>query len=318
MSGPPSGRETWPNFFVAGAPKAGTTALYRFLGQHPDIYLSPIKEPTFFAAGDLLGGAERARVERRRSLEAEALARYLDGPMTEPIHWRMVLEREQYLKLFRDAGNQRAIGEGSVSYFWQPGAPGAIATQLPRARLIFILRDPAERMFSQYLAATYYRPTVSFRDRFQGAMRPGNPWSTWLETGRYATNLRRFFDRFPAGQIRVFLYDEFRTDPGSVLRQVFEFLEIDNHPVETSGRHNEPLVPRFPRLHQIRHRLFGETRPTGPLPLVVRRWIGRVYYRRRRDIRLDPADRQMVVEYFRDEIEQTERIIGRDLAAWRR
>src|SRR6202012_2675308 len=96
-----------PNFFLAGAPKAGTTALYHYLAQHPDIYMSPVKEPNFFA--------EELRFENfsdhfRKLAETRAPAR---GPVPE---WA------DYVKLFEGVNAETAIGEASVSYFWSKNA----------------------------------------------------------------------------------------------------------------------------------------------------------------------------------------------------
>src|SRR5438309_958815 len=88
-----------PNFFIAGAPKSGSTSLYHYLDQHPRIYLSPVKEPTFFGKEDLLSGWWRERTLRQIEKERPVLRSYLDGPMSEE-KWLLVLDHNDYLRLF--------------------------------------------------------------------------------------------------------------------------------------------------------------------------------------------------------------------------
>jgi hypothetical protein len=103
------------NFFIVGAPKAGSTSLYCYLDQHPQIYMSPIKEPCFFATEikpDKFSDAFREPEEK----DLRALQDYVDGPMSDRRFGGLVLEREQSLKLFRNVRAERAIGEASVCY----------------------------------------------------------------------------------------------------------------------------------------------------------------------------------------------------------
>lgn len=139
-----------PNFFIVGAPKAGTTSLYYYLGQHPQIYVSPIKEPHFFAAEMRLENFEPA-LRRRIARDTRGLAEFLCGPMREKRFDGVVADRENYLRLFANANGELAVGEASACYLWLPTAPERIASEIPDARILALLRDPAERAFSQYL-----------------------------------------------------------------------------------------------------------------------------------------------------------------------
>lgn len=131
----------YPNFFVVGAPKAGTTSLYNYLGQHPAIYMSPIKEPAFFAT-DLF---EVKRQMGRPTADPADLRTYLDGPMSEP-RAGVISEWEQYLKLFKNVRQETAIGEASGNYLASSSAPSAIRDRIPHARIIMLLRDPVHRL----------------------------------------------------------------------------------------------------------------------------------------------------------------------------
>src|SRR5258705_1172785 len=108
----------FPNFFIAGVPKAGTTALYHYLRQHPQIYMSPHKEPTYFGAADLLTGRLRDVVVPALEANRDELEAYLEGPMPVPEHSQLVFKTEQYEKLFRPVRDEIAVGEASVTDFF--------------------------------------------------------------------------------------------------------------------------------------------------------------------------------------------------------
>src|SRR5438105_3219492 len=141
-----------PNFFIVGAGKAGTTSLYRYLGQHPQIYMSRVKEPSYFASEirpENLSPVFARHIERqsRRLRLREVLT---DGKPLRPSGW-LISEWDDYLRLFQEVRDEKAIGEATVSYLWSRTAAGNIAACLPDAKIIMLLRDPAERAFSQYL-----------------------------------------------------------------------------------------------------------------------------------------------------------------------
>ena len=304
-----------PNFFVAGAPKAGTTSLYFYLAQHPQVYMSPVKEPTFFGAADILSAPQRDLILQRGVHDPGPLRRYLTGTHT---YAPLVLEWDDYLTLFRNVREEIAIGEASASYLWQPSAAEAIRARVPGARLVFILRDPAERLFSHILGSSWSDPVQTFRARFLAALEPGGIGRNLVNIGRYATHLQRFLDRFPREQVSIHLYEDYQGDARTVLRNVFAFLGVDpDHPVDVSRRHGETTVPRFRLLHAARFRLFGPAPVARWMPERARRALKRLY-RRKPDAGLDSADRRMVIDYYRDEILRTADLIGRDLSAWLR
>jgi hypothetical protein len=135
-----------PNFLVIGAGRSGSTSLYHYLAQHPQIFMSPVKEPKFFAleghALDFRGpGDERIRVDTTTTLTA-------------------------YRSLFDGVRGELAVGEASTLYLSHEAAADAIARHVPEMKLIAILRDPAERAHSafQHLTRDGYEPLANFED----------------------------------------------------------------------------------------------------------------------------------------------------------
>jgi hypothetical protein len=236
-----------------------------------------------------------------------------------------VTEWDEYVKLFRNARDQIATGEASPSYFWLPSAAGAIHAQLPEARLIFLLRDPANRLFSWYLMALDRHPELTFRTWFyrwkdSGRHRgpPADGYPLELDGGRYGTHLQRFLKLFPRDHVRVYLYESFRSDTLMILRDIFAFLSVDStQPIDVSRRHNETLALRFPTLHRLRRRVLGSASLTSWLPRPAQRALRRFYRGRRRDT-MAPEDRGMVIDFLREEILRAADLIGRDLSSWLR
>src|SRR5258708_10655790 len=111
-----------PNFFIVGAPKAGTTSLYAYLDQHAQIYMSPLKETHYFSSEvrqKNFSEEERSRIARNmRELEA-----YLGSDMREKRFGGLVSSWEDYLKLFRNVSDEKAIGEATPHYLWSGSAP---------------------------------------------------------------------------------------------------------------------------------------------------------------------------------------------------
>ncbi len=184
-----------PNFFIVGAPKAGTTSLYSYLDQHPQVYMSAIKEPHFFAAEIR---EENLDPELRRGIarDARALRAFLAGPMREKRFGGIVADWEDYLRLFANANNESALGEASVCYLWSPTAPERIADRIPDAKILVMLRHPAERAFSQYLHSLGNGAIRwSFREHIQRNLRHRSGQFCvhypFLEFGLYSEQLGR-------------------------------------------------------------------------------------------------------------------------------
>src|SRR6516225_9859213 len=189
-----------PNFFIVGTAKGGTTSLYHYLRQHPQVYMSPIKEPCYFAS------------EIRMENLSEAHWRYIrlhTGETTmRPPGW-LFSTWQEYLELFRGVRNEIAVGEASVAYLWSETAPSNIAARLPGAKIIIILRDPAERAFSQYLhqvAVGLVRST--FREHleacFRNQERKISEYYPLLEVGLYHGQVKRYLDSFPRENVRIY------------------------------------------------------------------------------------------------------------------
>ena len=167
--------EVLPNFFIVGAPKAGTTSLYHLLDQHPQIYMSPVKEPCYFAS-EIRPENFSAEHEPRIRREAQELRQISSGPMLEKRFSGVVSKWDDYLKLFQNATNEKAIGEASVRYLWSQTAAQNIISRVPNAKIIIVLRDPASSSFLSIPAYGYRRTDPPFLPGTGGRKRTLARW----------------------------------------------------------------------------------------------------------------------------------------------
>ncbi|MBS0579622.1 MAG: sulfotransferase [Proteobacteria bacterium] len=279
-----------PNFFIVGTQKAGTTSLYHYLGQHPDIFVSPIKEPGYFA------------------------------PEQTPEKHRFSWER--YQALFADVSHEQAIGEATATYLWSHTAAQNIAAHIPSARIIIVLRNPIERAFSQYLHMRSAGATQrSFRDQINHALTtpPGEFGLEWpfLELGRYGEQLPRYFASFPRSQIHIALYEDFERSAIQLAQELFAFLGVaaDFTP-DVSHRHNVPRVHRLPGLVSALRKSAAWPHLRQLVPVGLRGGTLSLLAHRRRPLCIDRSDRAFLAEYYADDIARLSSLLQRDFRHW--
>lgn len=309
---PSSGRI--PDFFIAGQPKSGTTALYEMLKDHPQIFLPDRKEPRFFAT--------------------EMYDRDPPRPGGTPA------TLGEYLAWFDGARPDQRVGEASPWYLWSRDAASRIAEIQPRARIIAILREPASLLRSLHMefVQLYVEVETDFRkailleeDRREGRNVPR--YTYWPQMLQYAEHIRtvdqlsRFHAAFPREQMLVLIYDDFRIDNHAALRRVMRFLDVDDT-VSLAVKNANPTVQvRSGRLHELVHSVqVGH----GPISRVAKASIKAVTPRRlRREALLttqkrivwsepDPPDEEFMIELrrrFKPEVVALSEYLGRDLVA---
>ncbi|MCB0509676.1 MAG: sulfotransferase [Bacteroidetes bacterium] len=296
-----------PNFLVIGAAKSGTSALYRYLKQHPEIFMSPVKEPHFF-------GYENQPPNTQ-------------GP--DDFVNTAITDLNEYRALFSQVTTEKAIGEASPTYIHLPRAVERIQHHVPNAKLIAILRHPADRAFSAYMHVIRdQRETVAnFRDALRlEKERIAKNWGPiwhYTQVGFYHKHLKRYYDSFASEQIRVYLYEDFKAAPSTILRDIFQFLEINTEftpdlqiQVNVSGTQKSRIF------YNLIHTLFDKPNPFKytaqqliPEPI---RWRFTSYVRNKNLKKqvIDPEVRQDLIGLFREDICKLQDLIDRDLTDW--
>jgi hypothetical protein len=306
-----------PNFFIVGAPKAGTTSLYHQLDQHPEVYMSPVKEPCYFASEIRLENFAE-EYQPRVNRDAHALQQYLAGSLVEKRFGGMISEWADYLKLFQNGSSAKAIGEASVCYLWSQTAAKNIASKIPNAKIIMILRDPAERAFSQYLHTVADGLVCrSFREQIELSIENNGKFSVlhpFLDLGLYHDQVKRYLEHFPRQNLRIYLYE---TDHERILLDVLKFLNLDPSFVpDTSERHLEKKVPRSiaPAFFLKKYGLWQQAQRwiPGALQPLVRAAV----FRERKTLRMEPEARKYLIDYYREDIRRLACLLDRDLEAW--
>lgn len=286
-----------PNFLIIGAQKAGTTSLYHYLKQHPQVYMSPVKEPHFYTY-------------EGEKLNTHGPGRNLSIPITN---------LEVYQAMFQEVSDETAIGEASPSYIYSPKAPERIRHYIPNTKLIAILRHPAERAYSNFLHSIRYNcePLNDFAQALQEEeVRIRDNWGFlwhYKQKGFYYVQLKRYFDLFDQEQIRVYLYEDLNTNPNRVLRDIFQFLSVDeNFAPDISTKHNVSGIPKNRTLQAIGMSLNPILKSF--LPVGLHRSI-------RNRILIKPPElpleiRRQLIEVYREDILKLQALIQQDLSIW--
>jgi hypothetical protein len=296
-----------PNFLIIGAARSGTTALTHFFKQHPQIFMCEPKEPHFMAFAN-------REVNFR-------------GPGDESLMNRItVTTLEGYQKLFATAQNKVAIGEGSVStlYYHDQSIPN-IKRYAPDAKLIVILRDPVERAFSSfmYMTSRGLEPLKEFEAALDNEERriSENWHHIWhyVRMGHYAPQIAAFQKAFDNSQIRYYLLEDLQADPRTLLKDVFQFLGVDDtFQPETDREINRSGNPKN-RQVQMALGLLGRT-------VTLKRAIKAVIPARIRE-KIKAANlehpeiskdaRVRLSRLYQDDIKAVEDLLGRNLSVWK-
>ena len=197
-----------PDLFIVGAPKCGTTAMYIYLKEHPEIFMSEEKELHYFGS-DLKS------------------------------HW-FQRDLNKYLSHFSACNGGKRVGEASVWYLYSKKAALEIKDFSPSSRIIIMLRNPIDMMYSNYYQFLYngnenlpsFNEAIEAEeDRKRGMSIPETVHFVeglfYCDTARFSRQVQRYFDVFGRDRVHVIIYDDFKSDTAKVFRETLEFLEVD-------------------------------------------------------------------------------------------
>jgi hypothetical protein len=294
-----------PDFFVIGAFKSGTTAMYEYLRQHPQLFLPEVKEPMYF-------GADLTPRYRR---------------MTE----------DEYLALFRGAADDQRAGEASPWYLYSTRAAREILDFAPSAQAIVLLRNPIDVMYAQHSQLVFNRredlgefavALAAEEDRRAGrripadALRPEALY--YRHSVRFAEQLSHWFSVLGRERIHVIVFDDLVADPRRVYRGVLEFLGVDPTVEVDLSVYNPNRRARSGRMQRLLfappgplRALFGRLRSL-PVAHRVRDRLVNANSRRATRAQMDPSLRRELAKEFAPQVAELGSLIGRDLSEWTR
>jgi len=285
--------ELWPNFFIVGAPKAGTTSLYEYLKNIPGIYMSRVKEPNYF------------------SIKA----------MPDKKPFKPIRNKEKYLDLFKNATNEVILGEASTLYLSDPEASTLIRKACPTARILISLRDPIERLFSHYLM-NVSRSWIksSFKNQIHKEMNNKADFTKphiRLSAGLYSKDVQRYLDTFGKEHVKILIFEEFIKNPKVILEDILKFLGVKNiiNNFEDVKVHNPYF--KIESSGEISKQIL-QSNIISKISVKILPSSGRRFFRKKILTRkntkkpvMKDADRQYLIDFYKSDVKKLEVLLGR-------
>jgi hypothetical protein len=290
-----------PNFLIIGVPRAGTTSTYQGLKQHPQIFLSPIKEPMFFI------------LEGKR------------GAFPGPFNPTGPRDINGYLSLFQSVKREKVAGESSPYYLFNSEAPLRIKKYLTGVNFIAIFRNPVDRAYSHFLL-NRMEGTESITD-LEDAMdaekdRISKGWfpsCCYCGVGYYGQQIERYYSHFERRQFKFFLFEDLLNNPKSYFAEIFHFLGVDETvPISLTEKYNRSGVPRNKILHNFLAKPnFIKNQLKRVIPAETQyRLLTRFMNRNLGTVALSAEVRSRMLAIYREDILKTQDLIQRDLSSW--
>ena len=287
--------DRWPDFFLVGAMKAGTTSIYNYLGKHPRIFVPRIKEPHFFACDTC---------KKRHSLTPTA-----------------IVNEEDYLALFRGAGDDRLTGDFSVSNLWCKSAAERIFEKAPSAKIIAVLRNPIERCFSHYVMRVQQNMEHrSFKEAIEDDLCGRNREFGYLEFGQYYENVKNYFHFFPDENIKICWFEDFKSNKSLFISDMISFIGVDgdisakdmNFLANTGGT---PRGGVFSLLYK--NRKYYMPLVCKFLPKSERTKIrDKIFITRSNYPKMTDEERALLISVYEEDISSLGDCFGKDLSGW--
>jgi hypothetical protein len=280
-----------PDFIIGGAPRCGTTYLHAQMEQHPRICMAVTKEPWYFVEAP----------------EPEGILKLLHI-RTRGYHHR---GWSWYRAQFARCDSERVLGEASVGYLHSPESARLIRSSAPDVRLIFMLRDPVDRIVSQYLRDLRYRRLPPLEDMIASH---DSRLMGWIDASSYARHLERFYATFARDQVLVLFLEDLRLNHEAVVANAYAFVGVDASFVPP--RVTEPVNPTGLSRSRLLAQVFA-VRPL-PFPRMQRSWNGLAafvarYNRKTVPLRVAPEVRAALWPLLREDAGRLSDVIGRDV-----
>jgi hypothetical protein len=301
-----------PQFVIAGAPKAGTTALHAALATHPGLYLSPVKEPKFY----LTDGRPPPRGGQRGPGDAHSAREWI---------WR----REEYLRLFAGAPEGAVRGESTPFYLYDRAAQARLAADVPGVRVVVVVRDPVDRAWSNWvhLRADGLEPEADFLAAVRLEQRRTDagwaPFWHYRGLGRYGAQLRDLYRHVPPQRVCLLRYRQLVDTPRETLDRVSAFLGVERGVAHTVPPENvKPYVPDSGR-HRALSRVvragawLGAFAPPQLWRQASRPLLAALHAGRAARPPMPVEVRREVLEPLLPDIELLEELTGESFADWK-
>lgn len=291
-----------PSFLVIGASRSGTTSLHEYLRQHPSISLPKRKETHFFVCDR---DSDFPMVE----YDGKILKYYIDN-----LH--------DYLEEFEYKEGLKIFGEVCPSYLFYPNAAQNVKRYIPDAKLICILRNPADRLYSSYIHANRnntFETFVNLVDKLPLVELEHPDFNRMIKGGLYFEMLMRYYSEFPNKNIKIYLFEDLVTNPLVLMNNFMDFIEIPEFKFHIANKFNISGTIRWnwARKIKIRRTVFVSfLRKVLPIRVYqqVRSSGEKIFFKKPANVPL--ATRIKIQEYYKFEILRLQELIQRDLSHW--
>jgi hypothetical protein len=285
-----------PNFFIVGTPKSGSTSLYYYLDEHPRIYMCPIKEPNYFSHKEIV----------RQNLYYKE---------------KSIGDRYQYEKLFNSVKAEIAIGEASVSYLFYESTAVNIKKEVPEAKIIIILRNPADRAFSHFLMDQRLGLVeLTFEDIvFKKACHPmmNLYYQQFIRLGFYNKQVERYIEAFGREKVKILLTEDLKENLENIILEILHFLNVEDINFKTLDRkHNVYRNPRNKFIKNLYSSQKLRTLAKNKIPKIFFTSLKNQLLPQANKPELSSETRSYLNRLFHDDIYSTSELINRDLTAW--
>jgi len=281
--------ERWPNFFIVGAPRAGTTSLYEYLKNVPGIFMSTVKEPDYFSVNILDD----------------------NDPVKKPIR-----KKEQYLMLFNN--DAKILGEASPNYLADHEAPKLIHKVSPNAKILISLRDPVERVFSHFLLLKdrFARTEKTFHEIIPIELNYKNSKKSYsLKHGLYSESVKRYLEIFGTNQVKIIIFEEWVKNPKKTIEEILKFLNLDQTLTQfNNSTHNEYKILRGKTSKHI-----NESKTISKIVKMITSKSQRdflrenILFKKSSKPEMLLKDRKILQNFYFDDVKNLELIIGKKL-----
>lgn len=283
------------DFFIAGAPKAGTTSLYHYLNEHPEVEMSNQKEPDYFSNDAIQeNGMYYGKKPINTIKKYEALFTQKEGVI---------------------------YGEGSVSYLFYENVAKDIKRYNPNAKIIIILRNPIERAFSHYLMD--YRLGLvsdSFEEIINQESKQGNAhlfYQQYIKVGAYYQQLKRYFEVFEQEKIFLIDYEDFKNDSGKTVDLVCDFLEISTaFSANINEKHNAFSMPKNRLIRFVYSFIFLRNVLSVIFPKKLIKKIRSLFFKNNKKPILASSTIDKLTKLFKSDIENLGLLVNKDYSKW--
>lgn len=296
----------YPNLFIVGAPKSGTTSLYNWLGSHSNIFMPELKEPAYLCGFDTK----------------------FSGPGSDQYNDMVVWDESTYKSLFKGASDVRYVGEASTDYLLCGRAPQTIYQYSPNAKIIVILRDPARRAFSEHMHLVRNGiEDKSFSEALkceQERIKKGwIPLFYHVERSKYNRGIQEYTNYFKPRNIKIILFSELKRDADKVYHNVLEFLGLQYEPAETGRKYQATGEVRSRCLFNLLNWLSANKVVNRTVKFIANeKWARdkRLQFRnkllKKKSIRQE--DRKLVLQKIESNIDKVNQLIRQDVSSWKK